>query len=391
METTLPNLDYAAFAADLDELRSKVEREGGAAAHAHLRRQARWGRICSALGFATAWIAPNPVSAALLSLGMTARWTIVAHHTSHRALDRTPGVPVNETSKGFARGWRRWLDWPDWLDPEAWDYEHNKLHHYHTGEMADPDLVEEQLARVRRSAAPMLIKYLVIAFYAFTWKFTYYAPNIVGLARREQQRRAEKRPFDPNQDQTDISLWRMWSPFNADGRAFLTTSALPYMFLRLVLLPALFLPLGQAAALAVLANLVLAELLTGLHTFLVVVPNHAGGDLYRFDRAPTDRAEFYARQVMGSVNFRTGGAVNDFLHGFLNYQIEHHLWPDLAPSLCAMAAPEVRAICARHGVPYVQESVFLRFWKMVCIVTGRDSMRRGYTVAKGDRTASAAG
>lgn len=176
-----------------------------------------------------------------------------------------------------------------------------------------------------------------------------------------------------------------------EGRAFWGRVVLPYVALRFVLLPALFLPLGTTAALYVLLNSVLAELLTNLHTFVIVVPNHAGEDMHRFDCATTDRAEFYVRQVLGSVNFRTGGAVNDFLHGYLNYQVEHHLWPDMAPLLYQQAAPEVRAICARHGVPYVQESVFTRLWKMIAIMTGEASMACSRTVPKSERRLVAAG
>ena len=40
------------------------------------------------------------------------------------------------------------------------------------------------------------------------------------------------------------------------------------------------------------------------------------------------------------------------------------------------AAPRVRAICAKHGVPYVQQSVFWRLKKTVDIMTGHASMRR---------------
>ena len=29
---------------------------------------------------------------------------------------------------------------------EAWNVEHNQLHHYHLGEIEDPDLVEHNLA-----------------------------------------------------------------------------------------------------------------------------------------------------------------------------------------------------------------------------------------------------
>lgn len=380
--------DYAAFAGELEALRADLEARIGASAHAHLRRQARWGRLCTLLGYATAWLAPNPVSAGLIALGMSARWTIVAHHTSHRALDRLPGVPKAETSKGFAHGWRRWLHWPDWLEPAAWDYEHNKLHHYHTGEAADPDLVEEQFEQMRVSRAPMWLKYVVVALLAVSWKFVYYAPNIFTLQRREQARKAAQKEFDPTATQADVNLVKAWSPFHPEGRAFWGRTVLPYVALRFVLLPGLFLPLGTQASLFVLVNSVLAELLTGLHTFIIVVPNHAGNDVHRFDRPPTDRAEFYVRQVLGSTNFRTGGELNDFLHGYLNYQVEHHLWPDGSPLLYKLAAPSVREICARHGVPYLQESVFVRLGKMVDIAVGNTSMPRSATMSKAERRAA---
>ena len=161
------------------------------------------------------------------------------------------------------------------------------------------------------------------------------------------------------------------------------------MLLRMVVIPVLFLPVRAWAAFSVAANTVMAELLTGLHTFIVVVPNHAGDDMHRFDRPPTDRAEFYVRQVLSSVNFRTGGAVNDFLHGFLNYQIEHHPWPDLPPLAYQRASTRVRALCARHGVPYVQEGVFTRVGKLIDIMTGRTSMIVSETRGKHEREPAA--
>jgi fatty acid desaturase len=107
-----------------------------------------------------------------------------------------------------------------------------------------------------------------------------------------------------------------------------------------------------------------------------VGPNHAGDDLYRFDDRPTSKAEFYARQVVGSVNYRTGGDLNDWLHLWLNYQIEHHLFPDVPMSTLQRIQPRVKEICERYGLPYVQESVWTRCRKMVGIFTGTTSMRR---------------
>ena len=59
-------------------------------------------------------------------------------------------------------------------------------------------------------------------------------------------------------------------------------------------------------------------------------------------------------QVISSANFRTGGDNNDFMHGWLNYQVEHHMWPQLSALSYQKAQPEVAAICAKYGVPYVQ-------------------------------------
>ena len=135
------------------------------------------------------------------------------------------------------------------------------------------------------------------------------------------------------------------------------------------------LPLSPAAAGWVLVNSLLAEALTNLHAFMAIVPNHAGDDLYRFDRPGRGRADFYLRQVLGSANFRTGGDLHDFLHGFLNYQVEHHLWPDLPMAAYQRAQPRVRALCEKNGVPYVQESIWRRTWKTVQVMVGATSMR----------------
>jgi fatty acid desaturase len=80
------------------------------------------------------------------------------------------------------------------------------------------------------------------------------------------------------------------------------------------------------------------------------------------------------RQILGCTNYPTGGEFNDFLHGWLNYHIEHHLWPDLPLRKYQQAQPRVRALCEKHGIPYVQESLPRRARKMVDILLGRASM-----------------
>ena len=95
-----------------------------------------------------------------------------------------------------------------------------------------------------------------------------------------------------------------------------------------------------------------------------------------FESSPEGKGERYLQQVIGSANYRTGGDLNDYLHLWLNYQIEHHIFPDLSMLQYQRMQPKVRALCERHGIPYVQESVWTRARKMVDVVVGKSSMRR---------------
>jgi fatty acid desaturase len=115
---------------------------------------------------------------------------------------------------------------------------------------------------------------------------------------------------------------------------------------------------------------------TNIHSFIIIATNHAGSDLYKFEQGcKPNSGTFYMRQVVSSANFRTGGDWNDFWHGWLNYQIEHHVWPSLSALSYQKSQPELKAICEKHGVPYVQESVWVRLKKTVDIMVGKADMR----------------
>ncbi len=380
----LPGVDVAAFAAEVRALRAELVADLGADDLAHLRRMERWGRACTLVGYGTAWIAPNPLSAIAMALGNSARWTMIAHHVMHRGYDRVPGTPARLTSGTFARGWRRLLDWPDWMHPAAWDHEHNQLHHFNTSEPGDPDLVERNARLLRRLPLPGVLKGLLIALVMMVWKFVYYAPSTYWAWREKIERRA--RPIVADADETprpaaaeDGLVFpgeRLLLPLSRRSLTFWWHSPLPYIAWRFGLLPALFLPLGTAAWAAVLINSLLAEVLSNLHTFMIIVPNHAGDDVHRYDDHFRDRDDFVLRQVLGSVNYTGGSDMKDFLQGYLNYQIEHHVWPDLPMLKYRQAAPRLKAICARHGVPYVEDGVFRRFGKLWGILSGDSNMRR---------------
>ena len=74
--------------------------------------------------------------------------------------------------------------------------------------------------------------------------------------------------------------------------------------------------------------------------------------------------------------YRCGSDFVDYLSLWLNYQIEHHIFPDLPMSKYREIQPVVKSLCERHGIPYRQESVFRRFGRMADVVVGRTSGRR---------------
>jgi fatty acid desaturase len=363
------NVDREALAKDFDALYKELIERTNEDDFKHIKKMELWGRTCSFLGYATAWIAPNPLSALLISQGNFTRWTQMTHPIAHKGYDKIANIPEKYTSKKFAQGWRRFIDWPDWITPAGWHQEHDILHHYNLGEKLDPDQLEHNLQWLRESKIPMALRYLLIILFMGFWKILYYTPRTHKELRISQAR--QNRESTPN-----ITRLSAWSFFSLEGRALWFKSILPYATFRFAFIPALFLPLGTTAAISVLLTSLMAEIFTNIHTFLVIVPNHAGDDVMMFEEKGKGKGEYYLRQILGSVNYPTGEDFNDFFYGWLNYQVEHHLWPDASLMQYQYAQPKVVDICKKHNIPYRQDSVFKRLLKAMNIMVGRTSMLR---------------
>jgi fatty acid desaturase len=365
--TIYHQVDREQLAKDLDTIRDEVMADLGDSDVQHLKKIERWGSLCTLLGYGTAWIIPNPISAFFISLGNFTRWTHFAHPIVHKGYDKIEGIPSRYTSKQFAKGWRRFIDWPDWMRPSGWHQEHDILHHYNLGEKLDPDHLQYNMEWIRDSKIPMWLRYIIITMFSTSWKILYYTPRThkeLCLSNARQNREAEP----------EMTRLGAWSLLTKQGRALWFQSFLPYAGLRFVLIPLLFIPLGAVASVNVLLNSLLAEAFVNIHSFLVIVPNHAGDDVMMFEEKAKGRGEFYLRQILGSVNYPTGSDFNDFWYGWLNYQVEHHLWPDIPLSQYQYVQPKVMEVCKKHGIPYRQESVFKRLFKALDIMVGRTSM-----------------
>jgi fatty acid desaturase len=89
--------------------------------------------------------------------------------------------------------------------------------------------------------------------------------------------------------------------------------------------------------------------LWGVYMGCSFAPNHKG--------MPTlsagHKLDFLRKQVLTSRNVR-GGPVVDFALGGLNYQIEHHLFPNMARPNLKHAQVIVQEFCRNRGIEYAQ-------------------------------------
>jgi linoleoyl-CoA desaturase len=102
-----------------------------------------------------------------------------------------------------------------------------------------------------------------------------------------------------------------------------------------------------------LANLV-ANLIRNVWAYAIIFCGHFPDGVHVFTEAQVEgetRGRWYLRQVLGSCNIE-GGPLFHVMSGNLSHQIEHHLFPDMPSNRYPEAAPRVRALCARYGIPY---------------------------------------
>ncbi|MFL6224952.1 MAG: fatty acid desaturase family protein [Actinomycetes bacterium] len=115
-------------------------------------------------------------------------------------------------------------------------------------------------------------------------------------------------------------------------------------------LTALFLVLSPLQA---AVFIVVQQGLFGLYLGCSFAPNHKGMPTL----TDAEELDFLRTQVLTSRNVR-GSRLVDFLLGGLNYQIEHHLFPNMPRPNLRHAQPLVRAFCQEHDLPYSEATMF---------------------------------
>ena len=147
---------------------------------------------------------------------------------------------------------------------------------------------------------------------------------------------------------------------NRRERSSATYADLACMVLHLlvwVAAPMLLFPVWKV--LAVYATLVT---LVGMGMFAVLAPGHYPAAAVCLDQSQREEGDFYLRQAVTTVNFRTNW-FGSLLCSGLEFQLEHHLFPSVSHVHLRKASPLIKAFCERHGLPHRTMSWSRAVWE----------------------------
>ena len=109
-----------------------------------------------------------------------------------------------------------------------------------------------------------------------------------------------------------------------------------------------FLPPWQAGLF-----IVVHRALAGFHMGAVFAPNHKGMPILDKD----DELDYMQRQILTARDVRPSPLV-DYMYGGLNYQIEHHLFPNMPSNRLKDGKEVVKEFCRNRGLPYHETGVW---------------------------------
>jgi fatty acid desaturase len=122
-------------------------------------------------------------------------------------------------------------------------------------------------------------------------------------------------------------------------------------------LPLLFWPLPAVVMFYVLRNIML-----GYAMYAILAPGHFPAEAQRTTNEARRDTDFFTAQTAGTVSFRTGW-LGQFLCSGLDYQVEHHLFPNISHVYYPEISVVVQKFCVERGLSYRSYSWPVALWK----------------------------
>lgn len=332
------------FGAALTALQRRVEGELGDDDVRHIRRLHGVSRACEAVGRVLIHLSPEPVSFAAGVLALFVHKQLqtveIGHTALHGAYDRFPEIPQFHR-KGFS--------WDTPIDEASWRRGHNRKHHQHTNIAGkDPDIHFGVVRLTEHTPHRPIQRWqlfytLFVLFPHFTWTMNWHFSGLNDVYSGNGQPAGDSGGGDldflPDRspEQKRAAHWAAFRKY------------VPYFLKEVVFFPMLAGPLFWK----VLLGNHLAGMLRDVYTAASITPGHVGVDVATYSAGTRARGKgaWFAMQVESTQNYEVPWLLS-VLCGGLDRQIEHHLFPRLTPRRLRQISPEVRRICADHGVRY---------------------------------------
>jgi NADPH-dependent stearoyl-CoA 9-desaturase len=315
-----------ALGRELDAIRRDVEASRGASDAAYIRKVIKLQRGLAVAGRTTLFASMFPpawfAGTTLLSLAKIIENMEIGHNVIHGQWDWMNDPEIHSST---------W-EWDLVCPSDQWKHSHNVVHHTYTNIVGKDRDVGYGLLRVTRdykwkpkNLAQPAIYALLATLFEYGIAFHDIDVSAVKKGRKTKAQAKEQ--------------------LRAVGRKIRRQVAKDYVVFPLLT--------GPAAVTTLTANLT-ANIVRNLWTNAVIFCGHFPDGAEKFTVAEYESEthdEWYLRQMLGSANFK-GGKLLSFMTGNLNYQIEHHIFPDLPSNRYAEISVAVREVCDRYGIPY---------------------------------------
>ena len=338
--STLTKEQFATIGAELDAIRNRVLADRGERDAQYIRKLVKRQRQLEVAGRVMLMIPPTwPLGVASLSASKILDNMEIGHNVMHGQYDFMGDPALN--SKNF--------EWDSADTSKNWKITHNFEHHTYTNVLNKDHDIGYGLLRMSEEQKwePRFLANLPLTVILHTFFQHFVAVQNLhieeALIYKTKTGAQIKEEFKP-----------MWAKMKKQLKK-------DYVFFPLLA--------GPMAPLVFAGN-VAANLARNVWACAVIFNGHFPEEVEQFPESVVEnetRGQWYVRQLLGSANF-SGGKLMHIMSGNLSFQIEHHLFPDLPAHRYAEIAPEVRAICEKHGLPYKTGSFArqtLSTWKRI--------------------------
>jgi fatty acid desaturase len=336
---SLPDSErYRRCGDELDALKLRVRANVGEEDVRYVKRVDRFSRTMEVVGRVLIQFSVDPFTFAAgvvaLFVHKQLQATEIGHSALHGVYDRLPGAE-KYASKTFS--------WDIPIDEESWRHGHNVRHHGNTNVAGkDPDIHFGPVRLTQQTPYHWRQRLQLPFALAVIWPNFGFVMNghFTGLNDALFDNGLPGK-LDVLPDRSKASVRLAWKKS--------LRKYVPYYLKNYVFFPAL----AGAFFWKVLLGNWLAETLRDIYSAATIFCGHVGADTKSYPEGTKarGRGEWYAMQAEATNNFEVPFVVS-VLCGGLDKQIEHHLFPTLAPQRLREMAPEVRAICERYGVRY---------------------------------------